>query len=154
MGCHFLLQCMKVKSESEVAQSCSTLSDPMDCSLPDSSILGIFQATVLEWGAIAFSDVSVQKTSTDKCMGHAQLLSCVRLCNPMDGSPARLLCLWDFPSKNTEVACYFLLQGNFLTPELNPSLLPLSHQGNPMHAFSRPNLTSKKTILNQLTPLL
>ena len=55
MGCHFLLQCMKVKSESEVAQSCSTLRDPMDCSPPGSSIHGIFQARVLEWGAIAFS---------------------------------------------------------------------------------------------------
>ena len=52
VGCHFLLQCMKVKSESEVAQSCSTLRDPMDCSLPGSSIHGIFQARVLEWGAI------------------------------------------------------------------------------------------------------
>ena len=46
---------MKVESESEVAQSCPTLSDPMDCSLPASSIHGIFQARVLEWGAIAFS---------------------------------------------------------------------------------------------------
>ena len=55
MGCHFLLQCMKVKSESEVAQSCLTLCDPMDFSLPGSSIHGIFQARVLEWGAIAFS---------------------------------------------------------------------------------------------------
>ena len=53
-GCHFLLQCMKVKSESEVAQSCPTLSNPVDCSLPGSSIHGIFQARVLEWGAIAF----------------------------------------------------------------------------------------------------
>ena len=56
VGCHFLLQCMKVKSESEVAQSCPTLSDPMDCSLSGSSIHGIFQARVLEWGAIAFSE--------------------------------------------------------------------------------------------------
>ena len=55
VGCHFLLQRMKVKSESEVAQSCPTPSDPMDCSLPVSSIHGIFQARVLEWGAIAFS---------------------------------------------------------------------------------------------------
>ena len=55
VGCHFLLQCMKVKSESEVAQSCPTLSDRMDCSLPGSSAHGIFQARVLEWGAIAFS---------------------------------------------------------------------------------------------------
>ena len=56
VGCHFLLQCMKVKSESEVAQLCPTLRDPMDCSLPGSSIHGIFQARVLEWGAIARSE--------------------------------------------------------------------------------------------------
>ena len=55
MGCHCLLQCMKVKSESEVAQSCLTLGDPMDCSLPGSCVHGIFQARVLEWVAIAFS---------------------------------------------------------------------------------------------------
>ena len=55
VGCHFLLQCMKVKSESEVAQSYPTLRDLMDCSSPGSSIHGIFQARVLEWGAIAFS---------------------------------------------------------------------------------------------------
>ena len=60
VGCHFLLQCMKVKSQSEVAQSCPTLSDPMDCSLPGSSVHGIFQARVLEWGAIAFSIVSLK----------------------------------------------------------------------------------------------
>ena len=63
VGCHFLLQCMKVESESEVAQSCPTLSNPMDCNLPGSSIHGIFQATVLEWGAIAFSSL---KTSWGK----------------------------------------------------------------------------------------
>ena len=57
VGCHFLLQCMKVKSESEVTQSCPTLSDPMDCSLPGSSAHGIFQARVLEWVAIAFSNM-------------------------------------------------------------------------------------------------
>ena len=55
VGCHFLLQRMKVRSESEVAQSCLTLCDPMDCSPPGSSAHGIFQARVLEWGAIAFS---------------------------------------------------------------------------------------------------
>ena len=55
VGFHFLLQCMKVKSESKVAQLCLTLSNPMDCSPPGSSIHGIFQARVLEWGAIAFS---------------------------------------------------------------------------------------------------
>ena len=55
VGCHFLLQCMKVKSESEVSQLCPTLHDPMDCSLPSSSVHRIFQARVLEWVAIAFS---------------------------------------------------------------------------------------------------
>ena len=64
VGCHFLLQCMKVKSKSEVAQLCQTLSDPMDCSLPGSSVHGIFQAGVLEWGAIAFSK---------KLLSHVQL---------------------------------------------------------------------------------
>ena len=62
VGCHFLLQCMKVKSESEVTQLCPTLRDPMDCSLPGSSVRGIFQAKVLEWGAIAFSTVSPTHT--------------------------------------------------------------------------------------------
>ena len=57
VGCHVLLQCMKVKSEREVAQLCPTLSDPMDCSLTGSSVHGIFQASVLEWGAIAFSEL-------------------------------------------------------------------------------------------------
>ena len=60
VGCHFLLQCMKVKSEREVAQSCRTLSGPMDCSLPVSSVHGIFWARVLEWGAIAFSELNKQ----------------------------------------------------------------------------------------------
>ena len=55
VGCHFLLQCMKVKSENEIAQSCLTLSDPMDCSPPGSSVHGICQARVLEWGAIALA---------------------------------------------------------------------------------------------------
>ena len=59
VGCHFLLQCMKVKSESEVAQLCPTLSDPMDCSPPCSSVQGIFQARVLEWSAIIWSQRSV-----------------------------------------------------------------------------------------------
>ena len=63
VGCHFLLQCVKVKSESEVAQSCLTLSDPMDYSLPGSSVHGIFQVRVLEWGAIAFSVYLVLENS-------------------------------------------------------------------------------------------
>ena len=58
VGCHFLLQCMKMKSESEVAQSGPTPRDPMACSLPGSSVHGIFQARVLEWVAIAFSNIA------------------------------------------------------------------------------------------------
>ena len=57
VGCHFLLQCMQVKRESKVAQSCPTLCDPMDCSLLGSSVHGSFQSRVLEWGAIAFSAI-------------------------------------------------------------------------------------------------
>ena len=59
VGCHFLLQCVRVKSESEVIQLCPTLGDPMDCSPPGSSVHGIFQARVLEWSAIAFSELSL-----------------------------------------------------------------------------------------------
>ena len=71
VGCHFLLQCMNVKSESEVAQSCWTLRDPLDCSPPGSSVHGIFQARVLEWVAISFS-MSLMKTCQ---MQHSPQLS-------------------------------------------------------------------------------
>ena len=60
VGCHFLLQCMKVKSESEIAQSCPNLSDPMDCSPPGFSVHGNFQARVLEWGAIEENSTCMQ----------------------------------------------------------------------------------------------
>ena len=79
VSCHFLLQCMKVKSE--VAQSCPTLRDPIDCSLPGSSARGIFQARVLEWGAIVFS------TSSCAASAAKSFQSCPTLCNPIDGSP-------------------------------------------------------------------
>ena len=110
-GCHFLLQCMKVKSESEVSQSCLTLSNPMDCSLPVSSIHGIFQARVLKWGAIAFSvidlkplffrapkslqmviaamklkDVYSLEGKLDQPAAAKLFQSCPTLCNPMDCS--------------------------------------------------------------------
>ena len=63
VGCPWLLQCMKVKNESEVTQSCLTLHDHMDCSLPGSSVHGIFQARVLEWVAIAFSSIWDEKAN-------------------------------------------------------------------------------------------
>ena len=85
VGCHFLLQCMKVESESEVAQSCLIISNPMDCSLPGSSIHGIFRATVLEWGAIAFSWIlysnenkwTVITSPLFHSIGTAKYISCV-----------------------------------------------------------------------------
>ena len=80
VGCHFLLQCMKVKSESEVAQSCSTLSDPMDCSLPGPSTHGIFQARVLEWGAIAFSHLMLYGDLNGKEIQKKRECVCVCVC--------------------------------------------------------------------------
>ena len=90
--CHFFLQCMKVKSESEVAQSYPTLSDLMDCSLPGSSVHGIFQARVLEWDAIAFSIVS--SVVSDSVRPHRR-------------QPTRLPRPWDSPGKNTGVGSHF-----------------------------------------------
>ena len=88
VGCHFLLQCMKVKSESEVAQSCLTLSDPMDCSLPGSSVHGIFQARILEWGAIAFSVTNHERNA-----------------NPSHNELSLYTCQNDYPHKNTNNKC-------------------------------------------------
>ena len=128
VGCHFLLQYMKVESESEVAQSYPTLSDPMDCSLPGSSIHGIFQATVLEWGAIAFSGATQQYNTVIIQMKH----------QPYGLWPARLLHLWNSPGKNTGVGRYSLLQGISPAQGSNPGLqycrqilYCLSHQESP-----------------------
>ena len=77
VGCHFLLQCMKVKSEREVTQSCLTLSNPMDCSLPGSAVHRILQTRILEWVAISFSNA---------CMHAKSLQSYPTLCDPMDSS--------------------------------------------------------------------
>ena len=113
VGCHFLLQCMKVKSESEVAQLCPTLIDPMDCPSPGSSVHGILQARILEWIAMPFSRGSSQprdriSISYVSCIGRQVLYhlshqrspsiiraaaaaksrqSCPTLCDPIDGSP-------------------------------------------------------------------
>ena len=79
VGCHFLLQCRKVKSESEVAQSYLTLSDPVDCSPPGSSIHGIFQARVLEWGAIAFSEGEERKSKISQVLTiYWKIFKCMR----------------------------------------------------------------------------
>ena len=86
VGCHFLLQCMKVKSESEVAESCLTLSDPMDYSLPGSSVHGIFQARVLEWVAIAFSTGVCFKKSRTGLLVLPNTSSCVQ-CTVRSNTP-------------------------------------------------------------------
>ena len=90
VGCHFLLQCMKVKSESEVAQSCPTLSNPMGCSLPGSSVHGIFQARVLQWGAIAFSVeylYSLNPAAAVLCEHQVDLFAHVSLNRRFKGEP-------------------------------------------------------------------
>ena len=100
VGYQFLLQCMKVKSESEVAQLCLTPRDSMDCSLPVSSVHGIFQARVLEWVAIAFSAAAAAAKS---------LQLCPTLCDPIDGSPPGSPSL-GFSRQEHWGGCHFLLQ--------------------------------------------
>ena len=86
MGCHFLLQCMKVKSQREVAQSYLTLSDPMDCSLPGSFVHRIFQARVLEWGAIAINmSVNLENSAVATGMEKVSFHS-----NPKEGQCQRI----------------------------------------------------------------
>ena len=77
VGCHFPLQYMKLKSESEVAQSCLTPNDPMYCSVPGSSIHGICQARVLEWGAIAFSSLRERQLYASSCSGSQTYYPCI-----------------------------------------------------------------------------
>ena len=86
VGCHFLLQCKKVKSESEVAQSCPTLSDPMDCSAPGSSVHGIFQARVLEWGAIGSCHLAQASSRFVWPSVIAPVAPCTSLHTPPEGS--------------------------------------------------------------------
>ena len=105
VGCLFLLQCMDVKSESEVAQMCPTLSDPMGRSLPGSSIHEIFQSRVLEWGAIVFSK-HLQRTYYMLLL----LLLLSHFSRVHRWPLTRLPRPWDSPGKNTGVRCHFLLQ--------------------------------------------
>ena len=114
VGCHCLLQCMKVKSESEVAQSCPTLCDPMDHSLPGSSVHGIFQARVLEWGAIAFStDAYIYICiHTHTCIYAVYAQLCLTLHDSMDSSPPGSSVLGIFRAKNTGVGCIVYSRGS------------------------------------------
>ena len=142
VGCHFLLQCMKVKRESEVAQSCPTPSDPMDCSLPGSSVRGIFQARVLEWGAMPSSRVSSQPRIEPR--------SCALQMDSLLSEP---------PSKpkNTGVGSLSLLQGIFPTQESNWGLLhcrqilyqPYNHHPNQETSTSHFPLPSHSTLMGK-----
>ena len=135
VGCHFLLQCMKVKSESKVAQSCPTLSDPMECSLPGSSTHGIFQARGLEWSAIAFSNREMRNPQLsgiqeNESESHSVLSD--------SWWPHGLYSPWNSPGQNTGIGNHSLLQGIFPTQGSNPGLAhcrwilyQLSHKGSP-----------------------
>ena len=105
LGCHFLLQCMKVKSESEVTQSCPTLNNPMDCSLPGSSAHGIFQARVLEWVVIAFSvqlHETLPKNSASTILLSLALKQIGKVKELNNWAPHEL-------TANKKTCCYFLL---------------------------------------------
>ena len=121
VGCHFLLQCTKVKSESEVAQSCPTLRDPMDCSPPGSSIHGIFQARGLEWGAIAFSDVVIVSSKGTQTYIHTYMYihsfpnsPPIKILVSLENGHHQAICRWGSPrgpvyemsnTRNTQRAC-------------------------------------------------
>ena len=102
VGCHFLLQCMKVKSESEVIQSYPTIRDPMDCSLPGSSIHRIFQARVLEWGAIAFSVCFLLSCKDSPKQDNAKgLTACLKCERGKTQRPPQWLSWWSHPPVHT-----------------------------------------------------
>ena len=116
VGCHFLLQCMKVKSESEVSQSCLTPSDPTDCSPPGSSVHGIFQARVLEWGARAFSDTYCSHVL--KCLS----LSCVQLFVTPSTVASQAPLSMEFSRQEYWNGLPFPSPGDLLTQGSNPAL--------------------------------
>ena len=154
VGFHFLLQCMKVKNESEVAQSYLTLSNPMDCSLPGSSIHGVFQAKVLEWGAIAFSDTTLTELELGEYSFHSSVeqfniatkMQNDKPVNEEQGNGKAML-----PSKSSSVVdrmkerirekimfdypflTLFLDAIFFLSPPLPSSCLPLTFSFFPSH---------------------
>ena len=129
MGCYFLLQCMKVKSEREVAQWCPTLSDPMDCSLPGSSVHGIFQARVLEWGAIAFSaGFPIHHQFPEFTQTHVH-----RVGDAIQPSPSSVVpfssCLQSFPASGSFPMTHFASGGQSFGVSASASDLPMNIQG-------------------------
>ena len=129
VGCHLLLQYMRVKSESEVAQSCPTLHDPMDCSLPGSSAHRIFQARIPEWGAIAFSQL--QPFRSDQSLSRVRLFATpwiaarqASLSITNSRSSLRLTSIESvMPSSNLILCCPLLL-----LPPIPPSIRVFSNE--------------------------
>ena len=127
---------MKVKSESEVTQSCPTLSNPMDCSLPGSSVHGLFQARVLEWGAIAFSNKKSTYQKIYTCMRSVQFSSvaqlCPTLCDPMNRSTPGLPVYHQLPEfTQTHVmpsSHLILCRPLLLLPSIPPSIRVFSNE--------------------------
>ena len=117
VGCHFLPQCAKVKSESEVAQSCPTLSNPMDSSLPSSSVHGIFQARVLEWGAIAFSNLPTYH--------HKRVRIQIKATNSNVRSPITISCTLDKESDLSNIC--FTFRAYHLPDTFSSALQILGH---------------------------
>ena len=113
VGRRFLLQCRKVKSESEVAQSCPTLSDPMDCSLPGSSAGGIFQARVLAWGATAFSDHTHTHIYITQ---HKMSMTSCSLCSWLSGTISPVIWM------QTDTTAWVLEQASWVKMQLHPFL--------------------------------
>ena len=160
VGCHLLLQCMKVKSESEVTQLCPTLSDLMDCSLPGSSVHGIFQARVLEWGAIAFSAprlpaspkfASTQaaalptSASEPNSAPHASLVLHPEPNGPLPARPVLLPAsvTYRMPPPPTTITWFCLPPSSLLAPDLispRPVSLQASGQPIPLVFSLHPNL--------------
>ena len=122
---------MKVKSESEIAQSCPTLSNPMDCSLPGSSIHGIFQARVLEWGAIAFSGkvtILIQMTKRDNTTFNIQKMK-IMASGPITS--------WEIDGERVETVSDFILGGCKITAD-----------GDCSHKIKRRLLLGRKVMTN------
>ena len=121
---------MKVKSESEVAQSCRTLRDPMDCSLPGSSIHGIFQARVLEWGAIAFSATHLYLVGYFTASLWGQLLErgavCVCVCDSVvwKEEPCVCVCVTQLCGKRSRVCVCICVCHSVVSNSLLSCILP------------------------------
>ena len=133
LGCHFLLQRTKVKSQSEVTQLCPTLRNPMDCSLPGSSVHGIFQARVLEWGAIAFSfkmarALQMKTTIPLKAVNSILLLRAQEVTTPyLISYGLGLLTVWLQVSILSLMAHYIRIFINSTFKKTNPSQISLFH---------------------------